>query len=449
MDGALKSDGEKLLLFYLGADSNLLKRLSFDNDFIVKQMDDPLGAEGPSPSFFPDIVLMDLNGDMQASLAIAGEYLERFTAVEEMDPPLYFVLLDAYPPGDIKDELYEIGIDALFIQPLSIKELHHRLRFFVRFKDLSRKHAILEHRLNRSFKYLDRFESVLKTTKDELMDEKSSLNNALKQIQHMTSQRHRMEEQIKVMNQRNRSNGEGMGTLLSSLVEMGVERNRGHGNRVAQIAFFLGNALGIKGKKLDDLQKAAILHEVGLLAYSSHDSKIEKDRNSKEGNVPRNYPVKGADLLSKCHYFEGCAQILRYMNENSDGTGFPEGLKRKNIPLESRILAAADILDTLRQEGVNGVELISALDAMAGGRLDPMMVKQLEVYLAQNADAASAIRGIGIDQLEPGMELSAALFTESGTKLFSMGTVLTPQSIEKLVQYSREYPVNETVYIKA
>jgi len=45
--------------------------------------------------------------------------------------------------------------------------------------------------------------------------------------------------------------------------------------------------------------------------------------------------------------------------------------------------------------------------------------------------------------------LGTALFTTTGTKLFSVDTLLTQESIDKIIQYHREYPVDETVYIKA
>ncbi|HAR34979.1 MAG TPA: hypothetical protein DCR95_13100, partial [Desulfobacter sp.] len=59
------------------------------------------------------------------------------------------------------------------------------------------------------------------------------------------------------------------------------------------------------------------------------------------------------------------------------------------------------------------------------------------------------VRGVGVEQLVPGMVLGATLFTKTGTKLLSAGTVLTQAVIDKVIQYHREYPVDETVYIKA
>ncbi|MEN8212571.1 MAG: hypothetical protein ABFR31_12700, partial [Thermodesulfobacteriota bacterium] len=58
------------------------------------------------------------------------------------------------------------------------------------------------------------------------------------------------------------------------------------------------------------------------------------------------------------------------------------------------------------------------------------------------------VRGVGVHQLEPGMTLGTALFTNTGTKLFSVNTLLTGDSIDNIKKYNREYPVDEIVYIR-
>ena len=59
------------------------------------------------------------------------------------------------------------------------------------------------------------------------------------------------------------------------------------------------------------------------------------------------------------------------------------------------------------------------------------------------------VKGVGVHQLETGMTLATALFTNTGTKLFSVNTLLTGEAIDKIKKYNREYPVDEIVYIRA
>ncbi|MCG8684778.1 MAG: hypothetical protein MI892_07885, partial [Desulfobacterales bacterium] len=178
----------------------------------------------------------------------------------------------------------------------------------------------------------------------------------------------------------------------------------------------------------------------------------ENDNELNKRDMQIQYPVKGADLLERCEGFEKPARIIRYINENADGTGYPEGLKKKHIPVLSRILAGADTMDTLKDsDDVKSLEdLFAALESVSGSRLDPVIVNRLERYAVIHMGSdAYQVRGVGVEQLEPGMRLVCALFTSTGTKLFAANTLLTKEAIDKILQYNREYPVDETVYIKA
>ena len=94
-----------------------------------------------------------------------------------------------------------------------------------------------------------------------------------------------------------------------------------------------------------------MLHETGLLLVpESILQKPEEEQSDYEKAFFIQYPVKGADLLLNCSEFDNCAKIISSLNENSDGTGTPKGLKRRYIPLLSRILAGADVFDTLIDE---------------------------------------------------------------------------------------------------
>ncbi|MCK5348006.1 MAG: hypothetical protein KAJ25_01375, partial [Desulfobacula sp.] len=139
-------------------------------------------------------------------------------------------------------------------------------------------------------------------------------------------------------------------------------------------------------------------------------------------------------------------------NENSDGTGSPQGLKRRYIPLSSRILAGADVFDTIKDEkDVSSMErFLEKLEAFSGTRLDPAIMAWLEKYAVLHMGSDSyRVKGVGIHQLEPGMTLGTALFTNTGTKLFCVNTLLTRDAIDKIKKYNREYPVYEIVYIRA
>jgi hypothetical protein len=119
--------------------------------------------------------------------------------------------------------------------------------------------------------------------------------------------------------------------------------------------------------------------------------------------------------------------------------------------LLSRVLAGADVFDTLKDEkDVTSLEkFLEKLEVFSGTKLDPSIVAWLEKYAVLHMGSDSyQVKGVGIHQLEPGMTLGTALFTNTGTKLFSVNTQLTTEAIDKIKKYNREYPVDETVYIR-
>ncbi|OGR13663.1 MAG: hypothetical protein A2097_09215, partial [Desulfobacula sp. GWF2_41_7] len=338
------------------------------------------------------------------------------------------------------------------IRPFSPEEVKEKLRISLDRKNISQINHILNQTHVKTTSYLKRFKIELKQAKTELYEERLALNNALKQINQMANERTRLKREIKNLKETLDGNMEGFSEILSGLIKTRIEKNRGHGERVAQIAGFLAEQLKIDEKKMTDLRKAAMLHEIGLLFVPEATLQKEKEERSDfENGLFLQYPVKGAALLSSCTEFFNCAEIIRHMNENADGTGKPDGMKKKYIPLLSRILAGADVFDTLREERViSSLEkFLIKLEDYSGSRLDPMIVALLEKYAVLHMGSdAYCIKGKGIHQLEPGMTLGTALFTNTGTKLFSANTLLTQDAIDKIKKYSREYPVDETVYIR-
>ena len=109
------------------------------------------------------------------------------------------------------------------------------------------------------------------------------------------------------------------------------------------------------------------------------------------------------------------------------------------------------MFDTLRAEkNVKSYEtLIERLESFAGTRLDPHIVAWLEKYAVLHTSIDSySLKGLSIHQLEAGMILGASLFTNTGTKLLSSKTLLSQETIDKIKKYSKEYPVDEIVYIR-
>lgn len=412
----------------------------------------------------PDIILMDpFVHDSKIDLDKAGAWLDLSQGHRFKFSPAVFVIVPEETGKSVRLTLLASGVDQVVDWPLDTREIEVKAKGAMDKLHIEQTLFAKTGSLEKSFGYLDQFKNELKQVKEELLEDKSNLNTALKQIQQLSEARRRLKKNLLALKAQMAADMEGFGHILYALIRQRVEHHRGHGERVGQIACFIAAQMGLSQKQLDDLSKAGMLHETGLLFLSKEyggekvpggsDADLHPDSGPTvyDQTMMEQFPVKGAELLSHCRGFERTAAIIRCLNENVDGTGYPDGLKRGHIPLASRILAAADELETLRENnGSSGIQdLLSGLEPLIGSRLDPKVAGWLEKYAVLHwAGDTLKVRGVGVEQLEPGMILGATLFTRTGTKLLPAGQALTRQAIDKIIQYHRAYPVDETVYIK-
>ena len=440
-----------LLYIYDSKTCEDLSKFSRQNGFILRKCDDFKNACDQAKLRHPDLVIIESDMD---KIQMDEKSIKELGKTEFNFKPAVFLSLSRYPQSEKRLNLMCLGYDDFLIRPFSIKEVKKKIKVYCQCKDSSQKILIRDIKLKKTFEYLNKFKDELKETKTELFEERTTLNNALKQVNQMTHERNRLKKEIKKIKTALLTNIEGFSDVLSSLIKTRIEKNRGHGERVAHIVSFIARQLKFDEKKLENLRKAAMLHEVGLLFAPEATLQKPKARlTDYEKDLFIQYPVKGAKLLSTCTELDNCAQIIRHLNGNSDGTGSPQGLKRRYIPLLSRILAGADVFDTIKDDkDITSLErFLEKLETFSGTRLDPNIVAWLEKYAVLHMGSDSyRVKGVGIHQLEPGMTLGTALFTNTGTKLFSVNTLLTPDAIDKIKKYNRGYPVvDETVYIRA
>ncbi|WP_020589785.1 HD-GYP domain-containing protein [Desulfobacter curvatus] len=412
----------------------------------------------------PDIVLMDpFVHDANVDPEKFRSWFESSRDHNFKFSPAIFVIVPEETKKGVRLSVMASGADQVVDWPLDTREIDVKAKGVIDKLHLEQTLFSKTASLEKTFGYLDRFKRELKTVKDELLEDKSNLNTALKQIHQMSQERRRLKQILLEIKTQMAADMEGFGHILYALIRQRVELNRGHGERVGKIACFIATKMGLSQKQLEDLAKAAMLHEIGLLFLSKEyscekmpglggaDQDPDISSSVYDEAMMVQFPVKGAELLSHCRGFEKAAAIIRCLNENVDGTGYPDGLKRRHIPLASRILAAADELETLRENnGAFGIQdLLSGLEPIIGRRLDPQVAGWLEKYAVLHLGGDTLnVRGVGVEQLKPGMILSATLFTRTGTKLLPAGQTLTQQAIDKIIQYHRAYPVDETVYIK-
>lgn len=122
----------------------------------------------------------------------------------------------------------------------------------------------------------------------------------------------------------------------------------GHSQTVDKYSRVLAGILGIEDKRvLDNIRKGALLHDVGKIAIPDSILKNPGQLTAREWEKIRLHPALGYGLVKEIKLVKEAGNIILYHHEKYDGTGYPEGLKKKEIPLEARVFALADALDAI------------------------------------------------------------------------------------------------------
>lgn len=151
-----------------------------------------------------------------------------------------------------------------------------------------------------------------------------------------------------------------------------------HLHRVASLAVRIGEELGLAERALDDLERAALMHDIGRLVLPDP-QKVTAGSLDAIAMQRRAEQVRVAHEVMRDHPFlRPAAAIVGASLECYDGSGAPDGLRAQQIPLGSRVLHVADTLDALTSVCITlacSPEVANAeLVRMAGGRFDPDVV---------------------------------------------------------------------------
>src|SRR5258708_37870686 len=151
---------------------------------------------------------------------------------------------------------------------------------------------------------------------------------------------------------------------------------------MAEHAVQLGKVEGLAEQELQELRIACLLHDVGKVAVP--DSILMKPGclNAEETEIVRQHPLVGERICAPLKSLRRILPVIRHHHERMDGSGYPDGLRGEQIPVQARVLQIADIYDALTTDRPYRVALTSeeALQILhheaASGRLDTSPVRE-------------------------------------------------------------------------
>jgi two-component system cell cycle response regulator len=189
--------------------------------------------------------------------------------------------------------------------------------------------------------------------------------------------------------QRGAPGSQGRDLLMQVLREREPELEE-HVDDVGLLALAVGRRLGLDGEALDEIARAAELHDVGKIAVPEAILRKPGQLDEAEWEVMRQHTIVGERILAAAPSLRPVGRLVRSSHERWDGNGYPDGLAGERIPLGARIIAVCDAFDAMRQArpyapSLSEEEALAELRRCSGTQFDPWVV---EVFAAVLKDGA-------------------------------------------------------------
>ncbi|MCC7119065.1 MAG: HD domain-containing protein [Anaerolineales bacterium] len=167
----------------------------------------------------------------------------------------------------------------------------------------------------------------------------------------------------------------------SLAMDLRDKETEGHTQRVTALTLKLAQSLGVPEAELIHIKRGALLHDIGKMGVPDNillkPSKLTKTEMAKM----KKHPQFARDMLASIRYLKPAMDIPYCHHEKWDGSGYPRGLRGREIPLAARIFSVADVWDALTsnrpyRKGWTKTRARGYIQEQAGKHFDPQIVKK-------------------------------------------------------------------------
>ncbi len=171
----------------------------------------------------------------------------------------------------------------------------------------------------------------------------------------------------------------------SHALELKEQETAGHSRRVVDLTLTIAKKLGVSGDDLVQIERGALLHDIGKMGIPDNILLKPGPLTEEEWVIMKRHPVYAYNLLSKIEFLKPALDIPYSHHERWDGSGYPQALAGKDIPLAARIFTVIDIWDALSSDrpyrkAWKREDILAYIRDISGKQLDPEIV---ELFLCE------------------------------------------------------------------
>ena len=170
-----------------------------------------------------------------------------------------------------------------------------------------------------------------------------------------------------------------------------------HCHRVAGYSLLLAQRMGLMGEALSDIERGALLHDIGLMVVPDEILFKHGPLTPQEWEVMKAHPKRGAEMLDGVTDFAKAREVVMQHHERFDGTGYPEGIKGNAISVGARIFSVSDSIEamTTDRQYRKAVTMLAAVEEVAkhaGTWYDPLVIEALRKVAVTDLEAVQFSR---------------------------------------------------------
>ncbi len=272
-----------------------------------------------------------------------------------------------------------------------------------------------------------------------------------------------LEEKVKIQTNEIRSQHEELKSsfmetikAFSTIIEVRSKEVGSHSQRVTNMVKNVLETMDLNVKEYQDVMMAAYLHDIGKISYPDRlVTRSIENLTKTDKEIVYRHPILGQSCVYSISGFEEIGVIIRHHHEHFDGSGFPDGLREKKIPLGSRIIRICDTFDHVAfKDGYPDVKQVNSASAAlvkdSGSIFDPELVRKFidqEIGKKSYHDESTDVIAMDPMELKEGMVTADDIHTKNGMFLLPKGARLSDGMISRINKIHHVDPVASAVRV--